>query len=68
MSIIYKGETYPVLLDKEDRHFLESWKWQYRGAVYECIREAAEQEGLVYNTLKSRLNGQLQNNTTLRFL
>jgi hypothetical protein len=34
------------------------------GEVYSCIREAAEKNGLVYSTLKSRLNGSLENSTS----
>jgi len=31
--------------------------------VYSCIRDAAEKNGIVYSTLKCRLNGRLKNNT-----
>lgn len=37
----------------------------YTNVIYSCIREAAEAEGHVYSTLKSRLNGGLKNNTNL---
>lgn len=36
------------------------------GIIYDSVREAAEKEGFVYSTLKSRLNGRLNNTTTLR--
>jgi len=38
------------------------------GKIYNCIREAAESIGMKYTTLKSKLNGNNPNNTTLEIL
>lgn len=36
--------------------------------IYNCVVDAADAFGLNYSTLKSRLNGSLTNNTSLKFL
>lgn len=33
--------------------------------IYDCVRDAAQQENMNYSTLKSKLNGSLKNNTNL---
>jgi hypothetical protein len=38
------------------------------GKLYQSAKSAAEENGLVYSTLKSRLNGSQKNNTSLRYL
>jgi len=38
------------------------------GVIYDCIREAAENLGYVYSTLKCNINGTSRNKTTLIYL
>lgn len=38
------------------------------GNIYDCCKDAADSIGMPRSTLRSRLNGQKQNNTTLRYL